>query len=551
VSGVADTLTSPDTRAGTVTATSPAPARLLGAQIGHALRGFRRNAVMAVVTLAFPLAFLLLLGLASREAGTDAASGVAVIQLTAPIATVFAAMMAAYVMLPFQLAQARERGVLKRLRGTPLPMSTYVAGQVIAAIVVAALGTALMLLVAVAAFGLRIPTRALPALIVTFLFGVGTAAALGVAVAALVRGAETVMTVTIGSFLLLAFASGFFGVGAALPRALDVVTWWFPLRHFSTAFGAVFVPAAGSWGFAWGHLGALAGWGVVGVALATWGLRRPPRAVRGTTARRGVGREVTEPRRAPAGTSPSLGTLVWQQVRHANRSLLRQPSSAFFSIAFPVLFTIVVPYAFGNPVIDGVALPWLVTPAMAVFGLVVTAFINVPENVAIARDQGVLKRLRGTPLPASSYLSGRLGSIVWVSAVAVVAVFTAGWAVHGVTVAAGSLLPMTLAFLLGTVAFAALGLAIVSLVPDASAVPAVGLGLFLPLGFISDMLAFGMEMPAVLSTIGWLFPLKHLMHAVDAAFVGGTVAVEHLAVVLAWGVLGAIVAVRRFRWAPR
>jgi ABC-2 type transport system permease protein len=547
---VADLLSAPDATSVTSTTSVP-PVRMLGPQIVHATRGFRRNAVMAVVTLAFPLAFLLLLGLVSREAGVDAERGVAVIQLTAPIATVFAAMMAAYVMLPFQLAQARERGVLKRLRGTPLPMSTYVAGQVVAAIVVAAAGTALMLLVAVAAFGLRIPARALPALVVTFLLGVGTAAALGVAIAALVRGAETVMTITIGSFLLLAFASGFFGVGAELPRALDVVTWWFPLRHFSTAFGEVFVPAAGSWGFAWDHLGVLAAWGVVGVGLATWGFRRAPRASQRTTTRRVGGEEVAGPRRTLDGTSPSLGTLVWQQVRHANRSLLRQPSSAFFSVAFPVLFTIVVPYAFGNPIIDGVAMPWLVTPAMAVFGLVVTAFINVPENVAIARDQGILKRLRGTPLPASSYLLGRLGSIVWVAAVAVVAVFAAGWAVHGVTVAAGSILPLALTFLLGTVVFAALGLAIVSLVADASAVPAVGLGLFLPLGFVSDLLAFGMEMPAVLSTIGWIFPLKHLTHAVDAAFVGGTVAWGHLAVVLAWGALGAIVAVRRFRWAPR
>jgi ABC-2 type transport system permease protein len=549
---VADVLSAPEASPVRSAGTSVPPRRLLGPQIGHAIRGFRRNAVMAVVSLAFPLAFLLLLGLVSRDVGTDPESGVAVIQLTAPIATVFAAMMAAYVMLPFQLAQARERGVLKRLRGTPLPTSTYVAGQVIAAIVVAAAGTALMLLVAVVAFGLRVPARAIPALAVTFLLGVGTAAALGVALAALVRGAETVMTIAIGSFLLLAFASGFFGVGEALPRVLDVVTWWFPLRHFSTAFGEVFVPEAGSWGFAWGHLGALAAWGLVGVALATWGFRRVPRSAPRATTRPSRGAGIAEPRRTPDdGTPPSLGALVWQQVRHANRSLLRQPSSAFFSIAFPVLFAIVVPYAFGNPVIDGVAMPWLVTPAMAVFGVVVTAFINVPENVAIARDRGILKRLRGTPLPASAYLVGRLGSIVWVAAVTVVAVFAAGWAVHGVTVAAGSILPLALTFLLGAVVFAALGSAIVSLVADASAVPAVGLGLFLPLGFVSDLLAFGMEMPPVLATIGWVFPLKHLTHAVDAAFVTGTVAWAHLAFVLAWGALGAIVAVRRFRWAPR
>jgi ABC-2 type transport system permease protein len=551
---MADTIVAPD-RAGPPQrrGRDPVPStQLLLGQVVHANRAFRRNAVMAVVTLAFPLAFLLLLGLASRESGPDPVTGSEVIQLTAPIAAVFAAMMAAYVMLPFQLAQAQERGVLKRLRGTPLPTWVYVAGQVVSAVAVAAVGTALMLLVALAAFGLRIPARAVPALVLTFLLGVGCAAALGVAVGALVRGAETVLTVTLGTFLLLAFASGMFGVGAQLPRVLDIVTWWFPLRHFSTAFGEVFVPTQ-RLGFAWGHLAVLVAWGLIGAAAATWGFRRTPASA---TSRRAETRVTSSAGgaaspRAGAGTSPRLRGLVWAQVRHANQAMWRQPSSAFFSVAFPVVFAIVVPYAFGNPVIDGVPLPRLVTPAMAVFGVVVTAFINVPENVAIARDQGVLKRLRGTPLPAHAYLLGRFGSIAWVGAVAVVGVFAAGWAVHGVRVEAGAVLPLSLVFAVGMAAFAALGLAVVALVPDASAVPAVGLGLFLPLGFVSDMLAFGMEMPPVLSTIGWLFPLKHLVHAVDGAFTSGVVPLEHLAVVILWGAVGALVAVRWFRWSPR
>jgi ABC-2 type transport system permease protein len=524
--------------------------RLVLGQIGYANRAFRRNPVMAVVTLAFPLAFLLLLGLASREAGTLPDTGTAAIQSTVPIAAVFASVMAAYVMLPFQLAQARERGVVKRLSGTPLPTAAFVAGQVVSAVLVAAVGTAVMLVVAVVAFGLELPLATVPALLVGFLAGVGCAAALGVAVASLVRGAEAVMTFTMGSFLLLAFASGTFGVGAELPRLLDVTTWWFPLRHFSSVLGEVFAPGVGSPTLGWGHIGVLVLWTAVGVAVAGWGLRRVPASPRAHTVRR---RSTASPRRTGRtgrvdGTAPSFAALATDQLRHANRSLWRQPSSAFFSVAFPVLFTIVVPYAFGNPIIDGVGLPWLVTPAMAVFAIVVTAFVNVPESVAIARQEGILKRLRGTPLPASAYLIGRLGSITWVGAVAVIGVFAAGWAVHGVVVTWDAVLPLVVSFAVGTIVFAALGLAIVALVPDASAVPAVGLGLFLPLAFISDMLAFGMEMPPVLATIGWVFPLKHLVHAVDAAFTAGAFAVGHLGVVVLWGVLGTVLAVWRFRW---
>jgi ABC-2 type transport system permease protein len=567
---VPETLTAPPTTAGT---TDPTPARedarrpgsMLAAQVVHALRGFRRNPVMTVVALLFPLAFLLLLGLASRQASLDPATGGTLIQHTAPIATVFAAMMAVYVMLPFHLAQARERDVLKRLRGTPLPLRTYVAGQILAALVVATLGTALMLLVAIAAFGLSIPAAALPALVVTFLVGTGCGAALGVAVAALVRGAEAVVTVTIGSFLLVAFASGLFGIGADLPRLLDVVTWWLPLRHFSTAFAEVLAPTTGSVVIAWSHLAVLAVWGAAGAIAAIWGLRRPERVARthapGRTSAAGAAVTTPDdatasartgrPRRQPVRGRPSSAATTWAIVLHANRAVLRQPSSAFFSIAFPVVFTTVVPYALGNPVIEDVPLPVLVTPAMAVFAIVVTAFVNVPENIAIARDRGVLKRLRGTPLPASSYLAGRLGSIAVVTTLAIVGVFVAGWAVHGVAVRADAVLPLVLALAVGTVAFAALGLAVVALVPDASAVPAVGLGVFLPLGFISDMLAFGMEMPGPLATLGWVFPLKHLTHAVDGAMTTGSVALGHLSFVALWAVAGAVVALRWFRWVPR
>jgi ABC-2 type transport system permease protein len=548
---VADLLTRPPSGAGVDGGRSVSTSRVVAAQVGHANRAFRRTPAIAVVTLGFPLAFLLLLGLAAREAAPDEVTGADIIQLTAPTAAVFAAVMAAYVMLPFLIAQARERGVLKRLHGTPLPTWAYVTGQVVSAVVVAAAGTALMLTVAVVAFGLQFPLRGVPALLVTFLLGVGCAAALGVAVAALVRGAEAVMTVTTGSFLLLAFTSGMFGVGAEPPRVLDVVTWWFPLRHFSAAFGDLFLPDAVGASFGWAHLGVLALWTLAGVSVAVWGFRRAPQADRGRTGRSSRSATALVEPRVGDGRSPRSATLVWAQVRHANRAIWRQPSSAFFSVAFPVLFTIVVPYAFGNPVIEGIPLSWLVTPAMAVFGVVVTAFVNVPENLAIAREQRILERLRGTPLPASAYLLGRLGSIAWVGTVTVIGVFVAGWAVHGVTVDAGAVLPLIVVFAVGIAAFAALGLAVVALVRDAGSVSAVALGIFLPLGFISDLLAFGMEMPPVLATIGWIFPLKHLTHAVDAAFSSGALAFGHLAVIVLWGLVGAAVALRRFRWAPR
>jgi ABC-2 type transport system permease protein len=105
-----------------------------------------------------------------------------------------------------------------------------------------------------------------------------------------------------------------------------------------------------------------------------------------------------------------------------------------------------------------------------------------------------------------------------------------------------------LVFLVGIPALSALGLAIVALVPEAKMVPAVALGTFLPLAFISGMFAFGFELPAALDTLGWVFPFKHLVEANAAAFASATVAYGHLVAVAGWGVAGASIAASRFRW---
>jgi ABC-2 type transport system permease protein len=527
-------------------------------QTGYAHRDFWRNPVLAFVSLGFPLALLFMVGLASREAPPDPVTGASAIQTMAPVAAVFAALMSAYVMLPFGISRARELGVLKRLRGTPLPRAGYLAGRVLVALWVAVLGTAAMLLVAVLAFDLVVPWRSLPVMALTFLLGVACFAALGIGAAALLRSSAAVLAFTMGSFLIVAFASGVFAPDLALPRPLDVASWALPLRHFSEAFGSTFTLGEAA-GFPGTHLVVMALWGAGGAALGVRALWRDPAPPR-TPAERGrdtpslapasaprAGRARRSERRA-ARRSTGFGLLAWHQLRYANHQVWREPSSVFFAVLFPTLFVIVVPYAFGQPVIDGVRFAAMVTPSMAVFGAVVTAYVNMPEQVALAREKGVLKRLRGTPLPAAAYLTGRLGSTVWVGALAVVGAYGAGWLVHSVEVPWRSLPAIVVVFLVGIPALAALGLAIVALVPEAKTVPAVALGTFLPLAFVSGLFAFGFELPDALSTVGWVFPFKHLVEANATAFTTATLALGHLGVVVLWGLVGAGVAAWRFRW---
>lgn len=540
--------------------------RLLLGQLGYGHRVFWRTPLLAFVTIGFPLVFLFMLGVGSRDMPDDPTTGAPAIQTVTPIAVVFAAVMAAFVMLPFVISQARERGVLKRLSGSPLPMVAYLAGRAGTAATVAVGGAALVVLNAVTAFGLELSWAQVPAMVTTFVIGVACFAALGFAAAMVLRTSTAVMAFTMGSFLLVAFASGTFAAALALPRPLEVGSWLLPLRHFSVALGETFDPTTTGMSLAWSHLSALVAWGTLGglIARRRWSAEVPRTQTgrhRSRTDSGAAGRFFVDAsfvrdgaRRGPHGprrTRHGRSVAMWRgQVRTATRQMLRDPASAFFAVAFPVLFVLVVPYAFGRPVIDGVPFAAIVTPAMGIFAAAVTAYVNMPEAVAVARDRGVLKRLRGTPLPASAYVAGRLGSVLWIVAWAVTAVFTTGWLVHGVGVDVRAWPALTGVFILGTSAFACLGLMVVALVSDPKAVPAVSLGTFLPLAFVSDLLAFGIELPTALSTIGWLFPLRHLVEAVHVTVAGGGPAWGSLAVVAAWGMIGALVAVWRFRWEP-
>jgi hypothetical protein len=99
---------------------------------------------------------------------------------------------------------------------------------------------------------------------------------------------------------------------------------------------------------------------------------------------------------------------------------------------------------------------------------------------------------------------------------------------------------------LGTVVLAALGLALMAVLPDPRTLSAVALAVLLPLSFVSGIFPFGAEEPDVVRTIGGLFPLQHLRDALDEALTdGGWLAVDgtHLLVVLAWGLGGVVAAV--------
>ncbi|MFW5878673.1 MAG: ABC transporter permease [Myxococcota bacterium] len=508
---------------------------LVGNQLLQSLTTYARTPVASVVILVLPLIFLVVNGLVSQQA---TASPGALARLAASSA-VFATGMAAFVMLAHGMALACERGVLKRLRGTPLPVWAHLAGRAGGAAVASLVGTSLMVAVAAAAYGLEVPPASIPAALAVLVLGTACLAVLGFAVAVLLPGSQTVLSVSMGGLVLVGFVSELFAFGAELPWALGLAGKILPLRAFVMSLSGTL--GADGTGALSSHLVVLAAWTLAAAVIAVRRFDTEPRSRRSATGTRGATGAWTY------GTS-SVPGMIWGQMRHANRSLWREPVAAFFALAFPTLFVVILPLVTGNQVIEGIPFAWYMTTSMPVFGVALTAYVTLSVSVSWARDQGLLERLRGTPLPAAAFLCGRIASVFWICLLTVGVVLVAGWVVHGVAVPLHALPGLILFVVAGTACLAALGMAVSSLVPDADTVPAVALASFLPLVFVSDVFPLGDALPAPVAAAAWAFPLKHMVHGVREAFSSGTIGAVHLGVLLSWAAAGTAVALLRFRW---
>lgn len=256
--------------------------------------------------------------------------------------------------------------------------------------------------------------------------------------------------------------------------------------------------------------------------------------------------------------------LVWQQIRYQNKIFWRTPVAAFFTIAFPLMFLLIFPTIFGNETIDalGVTTAQFYAPALAVFGAVSATYTNLGIGTSISRDEGILKRVRGTPLPPWIYMAGRVGSAIWIALIAVALMLGIGVVFYGVEIYGQSLPAALLTFVVGVACFAALGLLLAALSPSGDATPAVANATLLPLAFISDIFIVpGESSPGWIDAVGNIFPLKHFAVAFGDAFspvaVNSTTTwLDHFnwtafAVMAAWMVGGALLAIRFFTWEPR
>jgi ABC-2 type transport system permease protein len=231
-------------------------------------------------------------------------------------------------------------------------------------------------------------------------------------------------------------------------------------------------------------------------------------------------------------------TLLLHQLRFERMLFRRNPSAAFFNFVLPLvlLFLVATVFADHHDELE------IIIPGIAGMSVMATTFTALAFNVTFLREQGILKRIRGTPIPAGSYLGALVGSAVINAVVQIVLVFAIGRVAYDVDLPDHPATVLLYAAV-GVSAFAALGIAFSHAIPNFDAAGAYTNAVFLPVIFISGVFYSTDDLPRALEAIGQALPLKHVIDGLAGDGSGAG-----FAVVLAWGVLGAILAVRYFRW---
>ena len=242
----------------------------------------------------------------------------------------------------------------------------------------------------------------------------------------------------------------------------------------------------------------------------------------------------------------STGALAWRQFRLERRMFWRNPTAAFFNFVLPLLFLFMIATAFGSDRDDMEVL----VPGIAGMAVMTTTFTALAFNLTFLREQGVLKRIVGSPMPPLSYFGGLIGSAILNALAQVALVVAVGHLVYDLSWPR-DWLELALFTAAGVTAFASLGIAFSHAIPNYDAAAAYVNAVFLPLIFISGTFYSADHLPDALHAIASALPLKPAIDGLrDAIVAGGGLgdSLGALGALAAWAAAGTTAAVRWFRW---
>jgi ABC-2 type transport system permease protein len=249
--------------------------------------------------------------------------------------------------------------------------------------------------------------------------------------------------------------------------------------------------------------------------------------------------------------------LVAHQFRFDQKQFWRNPASVFFTVMLPLIFLFIFATIFGNDEVEtlGVATTTYYVPAIITLAVISATTQSLAINLVEDREGGILKRVRGTPLPAWAFIASRVGNALVVSVLMVVLVAVIGRLVYDVTIPVERVPAVLVTLAVGAFSFCCIGFALTAAIPSEDAAPAITNATVLPLYFISGIFIPESEIPEGVLRFADAFPIRHFFEAFFAAWDPNTSGAGfepgQLAIVLGWGIAALVVALLTFRWEPR
>jgi ABC-2 type transport system permease protein len=246
---------------------------------------------------------------------------------------------------------------------------------------------------------------------------------------------------------------------------------------------------------------------------------------------------------------PPWAAAAWRQYRLERRMFWRNPTAAFFGFLLPLLLLVMFGAVFAGEQdqLD------VVVPGIAGMSVMAATFVALAYNLTFLRERGILKRLRGTPLPSSAYLAGIAANAVTNTVLQVAVVIVAGRLFFGIPWP-GDWLALLVFLALGVVCFATLGVALSHAIPNSESAPAYVNAVFLPMIILAGVFYDDEDAPAVLRDLAEAMPLKHLIDGLSGAMVHGDGLGDHGVALVAlglWAAAGIVLAIRGFAWDAR
>ncbi|MGC0342186.1 ABC transporter permease [Streptomyces sp. SLBN-8D4] len=246
------------------------------------------------------------------------------------------------------------------------------------------------------------------------------------------------------------------------------------------------------------------------------------------------------------------------------KQFFRQRDQVVFTFAFPVVFLFLFASIFSDDVEGaGIKASQLYVPAMMAAGIMSTSFQSLGVSIAVERDEKVLRRLRGTPMPPAAYFLGKIWLVLVTGILETAILLLVGTTLYDVALPsdAGRWFAFAWIFVLGLTACALLGIAVSSVPKSSKSASSVVVLPFLVLQFISGVYIAIDTIPDWMLNVGALFPLKWMCQGLRGVFLPDSAQVLEQAggwefgrtalVLGAWCVGGLLLCLLTFRWKTR